>query len=100
MVTKDQLARIKVIVERAYADQFGKRDGDLTLDVWVDHYGYDIVEVAFVFDDMPPELGGQKMLDFRGQIDDEMIEEDLLIDTLYRFHLRAELEEAMREESL
>lgn len=100
MVTKDQLARIRIIVERAYANQFGERDGELTLDAWVDNYGYDIVEVAFVFDEMPLELGGQKMLDFRGQIDDEMIEEDLLIDTLYRFHLRAELEEAMREESL
>ena len=97
MVTKDELARIRAIVERAYAGQFGTREGDLTLDVWVDHYGYDIVEVAFVFDEMPPELGGQKMLDFRGQVDDEMIEGDLLIDTLFRFHLRAELEEAMRE---
>lgn len=31
------------------------------------------------------------------QIDDGMIEEDLLIDTLCRFQLRHELEEAMRE---
>ena len=97
MVTKDELARIRAIVEQAYAGQFGKREGDLTLKAWVDHYGYDIVEVAFVFDEMPPDLGGQKMLDVRMQIDDGMMEEDLLIDTLFRFQLRAELEEAMRE---
>lgn len=97
MVTKDELARIRDIVERAYAGQFGRREGDLTLKAWVDHYGYDIVEVAFVFDEMPPDLGGRKMLDCRGQVDDEMIEEDLLIDTLFRFQLRHELEEAMRE---
>ena len=100
MVTKEELARIRVIVERAFSDQIGKREGDLTLDVWVDQYGYDIVEVAFVFEDMPRELGGQRMLDFRGQVDDEMIEEDLLIDTVFRFHLRAELEEAMSEQAL
>ncbi len=37
------------------------------------------------------------MEELRGQIDDEMVDRNLLIDTLFRFHLREELEEAMRE---
>ena len=97
MVTKEQLGRIRTIVERAFADQFGEHETDLTLEARVDHYGYDVVDVVFVFDETPPGLGGRKSVDFRGQVDDEMVEQDLLIDTIYQFHLRAELEEAMRE---
>ena len=63
----------------------------------MDHYGIDVVHVVFVFDETPPGLGGRKSVDFRGQVDDDMLAEDLLIDTIYQFHLRAELEEAMRE---
>ena len=97
MVTKEQLGRIRAIVERAFADQFGDSKTDVTLEAYVDHYGIDVVHVVFVFDETPPGLGGRKSVDFRGQVDDEMLAEDLLIDTIYQFHLRAELEEAMRE---
>ena len=97
MVTQESLARIRTIVERAYADHFGEHEKELTLTQFVDHYGYDMVDVIFVFDEMPHRMGGRELVDFEGQVDDEMIEEDLLIDTGFQYHLRAELEEAMAE---
>jgi len=97
MVSKEELTGIKDIVERAFADHFGEHEVKITLEPWVDHYGYDIVDVVFVFDEMPSELRGRKSRAFRGQIDGEMVGRKLLIDTLFRFHLREELEEAMRE---
>lgn len=48
---------------------------------------------------MPPRMGGGELLDFQAQVRDAMIEDDLLIDTGFRHHLRAELEEAMAEET-
>ena len=97
MVTQESVARIRTIVERAYADHFGEHETELTLTPFVDHYGYDMVDVIFVFDEMPSELTGRVMVDFQGQVNDQMIEEDLLIDTGFEYHLRAELEEAMAE---
>lgn len=99
MVSQESLDRIRTIVERAFADNFEGHETDLTLEARVDHYGYDIVDVVFVFDESPPGLGGRKSVDFRGQVDDDMVEQGLLIDTAYQFHLRAELEEALREDS-
>ena len=84
MVTQDDLARIRTIVEGAYANHFGDHETDLMLEARVDHYGYDVVDVVFLFDETPPGLGGRKTVDFQGQIDDEMIEENLP----HRHHLR------------
>ncbi|MDE2875471.1 MAG: hypothetical protein OXU69_04675 [Gemmatimonadota bacterium] len=98
MVSKEELTGLGEIVERAFVDHFGEHAVEITLDPWVDHYGYDIVDVVFVFDEMPSGLRGRKSREFRGQIDDEMVDLNLLIDTLFRFHLWEELEEAMREE--
>ena len=100
MVPQESLSRIRAIVERAYADHFGAHQTELTLQPFVDHYGYDMVDVVFVFDEMPPKSGGREIVDFEGQVDDEMIEEDLLIDTGFRYQLRAELEEMMAEDGL
>lgn len=97
MASKEELTGIRDIVERAFAGHFGEHDMEITLEPWVDHYGYEIVDVVLVFDEMPSELRGRRMEEFRGQIDDEMVDRNLLIDTLFRFHLREELEEAMRE---
>ena len=99
MVAQESLSRIRTIVERAYADHFGAHETEMTLEPFVDHYGYDMVDVIFVFDEMPPppRMGGGELLDFQEQIYNAMIEEDLLIDTGFRYHLRAELEEAMAE---
>ncbi|MDE2761868.1 MAG: hypothetical protein OXQ94_10935 [Gemmatimonadota bacterium] len=47
---------------------------------------------------MPPRFGGREIVDFEGQVGDEMLEEDLLIDTGFQYHLRAELEELMAED--
>ncbi|MDE2794734.1 MAG: hypothetical protein OXL34_07950 [Gemmatimonadota bacterium] len=96
MVSKEELTGIKDIVERAFADHFGEHEVKITLEPWVDHYGYDIVDVVFVFDEMPSELRGRRMQEFHVQFDEEMIARNLLIDTLFRFHIREELEEAMR----
>ncbi len=98
MVPQESLSRIRTIVERAYADHFGAHQAELTLEPFVDNYGYDIVDVVFVFDEMPPRFGGREIVDFEGQVDDEMLEEDLLIDTGFRYQLRAELEELMAED--
>lgn len=98
MVTQDDLARIRTIVEGAYADHFGDHKTDLILEARVNHYGYDVVDVVFLFDETPTGLGGRKTVDFQGQIDDEMIEEDLLIDTIFEYHLRAELEAVVEEQ--
>ncbi len=99
MVAQESLSRIRTIVERAYADHFGAHETELTIKPFVDHYGYDMVDVIFVFDEMPPppRMGGGELLDFQDQIRDAMLEEDLLIDTGFRYQLRAELEEAMAE---
>ena len=98
MVTQQSLSRIPgTIVERAYADHFGAHETELTIKPFVDHYGYDMVDVIFVFDEMPPppRMGGKELLDFQAQVHDMMIAVDLLIDTGFQYHLRAELEEAM-----
>ena len=98
MVAQESLSRIRTIVERAYADHFGAHGTEMTLEPFVDHYGYDIVDVVFVFDEISPRFGGREIVDFEGQVGDEMLEEDLLIDTGFRYHLRAELEELMAED--
>ena len=98
MVPQESLSRIRTIVERAYADHFGAHETELTLEPFVDHYGLDIVDVVFVFDEMPPRFGGREIVDFEGQVGDEMTEEELLIDTGFQYHLRAELEEALAED--
>ncbi|MDE2974202.1 MAG: hypothetical protein OXU64_05675 [Gemmatimonadota bacterium] len=97
MVARESLSRIRTIAERAYADHFGAHQTELTLKPFVDHYGYDMVDIVFVFDEMPSRMGGGELLDFQDQIRDAMLEEDLLIDTGFRYQLRAELEEAMAE---
>ena len=79
MVPQESLSRIRTIVERAYANHFGAHDTELTLEPFVDHYGYDMVDVVFVFDEMPPRFGGREIVDFEGQVGDDMLEEDLLI---------------------
>ncbi|MXW16639.1 MAG: hypothetical protein F4123_04530 [Gemmatimonadetes bacterium] len=98
MVTQESLSRIRTIVEGAYAHHFGAHQTELTLEPFVDHYGYHMVDVVFVFDEMPPRFGGREIVDFEGQVDDEMIEENLLIDTGFRYQLRAELDELMAED--
>ncbi len=98
MVPQESLSRIRAIVERAYADHFGVHRTELTLAPFLDHYGYDMVDVVFVFDEMPPRFGGREIVDFEGQVGDEMLEADLLIDTGFRYQLRAELEELMAED--
>ena len=98
MVPRESLSRIRTIVERAYANHFGTHRTELTLEPFVDHYGYDMVDVVFVFDEMPPRFGGREIVDFEGQVGDEMTEEELLIDTGFRYQLRAELEELMEED--
>ena len=98
MVPQESISRIRTIVERAYADHFGAHRTELTLEQFVDHYGYDIVDVIFVFDEMPPRFGGREIVDFEWQVEEEMTEEDLLIDTGFRYQLRAELEELMVED--
>ena len=65
----------------------------------MDHYGYDVVDVVFVFDEAPPGLGGRRTLDFKGEVNDQMVEQELLIDLIFEFHLRAELEAAMAEQA-
>ncbi len=52
-----------------------------------------------MFDESPAGLGGRKTLDFQGQVNDEMLAEDLLIDPIIEFHLRSELEEMMAEQA-
>ncbi|MCY3807940.1 MAG: hypothetical protein OXG58_00630 [Gemmatimonadetes bacterium] len=98
MVPQESLSRIRTIVERAYADHFGAHRTEMTIEQFVDHYGYDMVYVVFVFDEMPPRFGGREIVDFEGQVEDEMTEGDLFIDTGFHYHLRAELEEAMAED--
>ncbi len=95
MVTKEELARIRAIVERACADQFGKREGDLTLDGWT--------TTATASWKSPscstrclPNWGGRRCWISAYRLTVKW-EGELLIDTLFRFHLRTELEEAMRE---
>ncbi|MXX72107.1 MAG: hypothetical protein F4106_05660 [Gemmatimonadetes bacterium] len=99
MVKKNELARIRCIVEGAYQDHFGAHQTDLMLEARVDHNGYDVVDVVFVFDEEPPGLGGRKTLDFKGQVNDQMVEDELLIDLIFEFHLRSELEETMAEQA-
>ena len=98
MVPQESLSRIRIIVERAYADHFGAHRTEMTIGQFVDHYGYDIVDVIFVFDEMPPRFGGREIVNFEWQVEEEMTEEDLLIDTGFQYHLRAELEEALAED--
>ncbi len=99
MVAREDIARIKTIVERVYADHFGEHDTDLTLRARVDHYGYDVVDVVFVSEEAPPGLGGRKSVEFRGQVNDQMVEEGVLIDLIFRFHLREELEAVIAEQA-
>ena len=99
MVKRDEVARIRTIVERAYRHHFGAHETDLMLEARVDHYGYDVVDVVFVFDEVPPGVGGRKPLDFKGQVNDQMVEEELLIDLIFEFHSRTELEEVMAEQA-
>ena len=99
MVTREDLARIRSIVERVYADLFGEHETDLTLRARVDHYGYDVVDVVFVSDDAPPGLGGRKSVEFRGQVNDEMVEQGILIDLIFRFRLREEIEAVLAEQA-
>ena len=40
------------------------RVSTITGQPFVDHYGYDIVDVIFVFDEMPPRFGGREIVDF------------------------------------
>ena len=76
MVPQESLSRIRTIVERAYADHFCARRTEMTIGQFVDHYGYDIVDVVFVFDEMPPRFGGREIVDFEGQVNEEMTEEE------------------------
>lgn len=99
MVKKNELKRIRTIVERAYHHHFGNHQTDLMLEARVDHYGYDVVDVVFVFDEVPPGVGGRKTLDFKGQVNDQMVEEELLIDLIFEFHSRTGLEEVMAEQA-
>ena len=99
MVTREDIARIRSIVECVYADLFGEHETDLTLKARVDHYGYDVVDVVFVSDDAPPGLGGRKSVEFRGQVNDEMVEQGILIDLIFRFRLREELEAVLAEQA-
>lgn len=99
MVTRENLARIRTIVERVYADHFGEHPTDLTLTPRVDHYGYDVVDVVFVSEETPPGLGGRKSVEFRGQVYDEMGREDIFIDLIFRFHVREELEAVLAEQA-
>lgn len=99
MVKGDEVARIRTIVERAYRHHFGAHETDLTLEAGVGYYGHDIVHVVFVFDESPPGLGGRKTVAFKGRVSDEMDEAGLLIDPVFEFHLRSELEEAMAEQA-
>ena len=100
MVTREDLARIRTIVERVYADHFGEHPTDLTLTPRVDHYGYDVVDVVFVSEETPPGLGGRKSVEFRGQVNDQMVEDEIFIDLIFEFHLRAELEAVIAEQGL
>ncbi|MCY4572164.1 MAG: hypothetical protein OXF01_05125 [Gemmatimonadetes bacterium] len=100
MVTRENLARIRTIVERVYADHFGEHPTDLTLTPRVDHYGYDVVDVVFVSEETPPGLGGRKSVEFRGQVNDQMVENEVFIDLIFEFHLRAELEAVIAEQGL
>ena len=97
MVTQEDLTRIRSIVEKAYPYHFGNQERELTLEPHVDHYGYDVVDVVFVFEE-PPDLNGRLIVDFEGQVNDAMSEEDILIDTGFHYHLRAELEAIMAED--
>lgn len=99
MVKKDELERIRTIVEGAYDHHFGKHRTDLMLEARVDHYGYDVVDVVFVFDEVPPGVGGRKTLDFKGQVNDQMVAEELLIDLIFEFHTRTALEEVKAEQA-
>lgn len=99
MVTREDLARIRTIVERVYADYFGEHETDLNLKARVDHYGYDVVDVVFVSEETPPGLGGRKSVEFRGQVYDEMRREGIFMDLIFRFHVREELEAVLAEQA-
>ena len=99
MVTKEDLAKIRTIVECVYAELFGGHETDLTLTGRVDHYGYDVVDVVLLSDETPPGLGGRRSVEFRGRVNDRMVEEGVLIDLIFRFRLREEVEAVMAEQA-
>lgn len=59
-----------------------------------------MVDVVFVSEETPPGLGGRKSVEFRGQVNDQMVEDEIFIDLIFEFHLRAELEAVIAEQGL
>ena len=106
MVKKKELPKIQEIVKKAWHDHFGTHPVEIRLEPGTDFlYGTDLVDVYFVFDVLPEELGGpdwenfrgRKSLHFKGQIDEMMVEEELFIDTVYWYRQPEDFEPAVAD---
>ena len=103
MVRKTELAKIEAIVRKAYHNHFGHHPAEFRLEPGRDFlYGDDLVDIYIVFDVLPAELGGpdwenfrgRKSLDFKEQIDDMMVEQELFVDTIFWYRLHEDFEPA------
>ena len=101
MVKKKELVKIQEIVQRACSDHFGSYPAEVRLEPGTDFlYGTDLLDIYIVFDALPKELGGPDWEDFRGRntlgfqetIDDMMVKEELLIDTIFWYRKPEEME--------
>jgi hypothetical protein len=106
VVTKKELTKIEEIVKEAWHDHFGSHPVEIRLEPGKDFlYGSDLVDVYIVFDILPAELGGpawenfrgRKSLDFKGQIDEMMVAEELFIDTVYWYRQPEDFEPVMAD---
>jgi len=107
LVRKTELAAIEQIVDKAWRDHFGSHPVEIRLEPGTDFlYGDDLVEIYVIFETLPTRLGGpdwenfrgRKSLDFKEQIDDMMVEQELFVDTVFRYGLHEDFEPAVAED--
>lgn len=106
MVKKKELAKIEEMVRKAYHSHFGDHPAEFRLEPGTDFlYGDDLVDIYIVFNALPKELGGpdwenfrgRNTLDFQETVDDMMVKEELLIDTIFWYRQPEEMEPAVAD---